>query len=96
MNTTYCPNMPLRGLLYLVDLYKKHIKDIDLSVKKQIMIPTPHYIVFIMGQSAKKKNFIRNFLIPLQKAMKAVWNSQYVLSILTTVITRILWTNVKL
>lgn len=55
--STYCPNMPLRGLLYLVDLYKKHIKDIDLSVKKQIMIPTPHYIVFYNGTERKEEEF---------------------------------------
>lgn len=55
--STYCPNMPLRGLLYLVDLYKKHIKDIDLSVKKRIKIPTPHYIVFYNGLERKEEEF---------------------------------------
>lgn len=55
--STYCPNMPLRGLLYLSDLYKKHIRDIDLSVRKRIMIPTPHYIVFYNGIERKEEEF---------------------------------------
>ena len=36
--STYCPNMPLRGFLYFADLFKIHIKDADLSVPKRIMI----------------------------------------------------------
>lgn len=57
--STYCPNMPLRGLFYLTDLYKKYIKDIDLSIKKQIMIPTPHYIVFYNGTEHQEEEFFQ-------------------------------------
>lgn len=57
--STYCPNMPLRGLFYLTDLYKKHIKDIDLGVKRQIKIPTPHYIVFYNGTERQEEEFIQ-------------------------------------
>lgn len=55
--SSYCPNMPLRGLLYFTDLYKKYMKDIDLSIKKRIMIPTPHYIVFYNGLERKEEEF---------------------------------------
>lgn len=55
--STYCPNMPLRGLLYFADLYKKHIRDIDLTVRKQIKIPTPHYIVFYNGTEKDEEVF---------------------------------------
>lgn len=55
--STYCPNMPLRGFLYLADLYKKHIKDIDLSVQKKITIPTPHYIIFYNGTERDEEEF---------------------------------------
>lgn len=55
--STYCPNMPLRGLLYLVDLYKKQIKDIDLSSRKQIKIPTPRYIIFYNGTERDEEEF---------------------------------------
>lgn len=57
--STYCPNMPLRGLLYLTDLYKKHVKNIDLSVKKRIMLPTPHYIVFYNGLQEQPEEFFQ-------------------------------------
>ena len=52
-----CPNMPLRGLFYLTDLYKKQVKDVDLSVSRLIKIPTPHYVVFYNGQNNKKEEF---------------------------------------
>lgn len=55
--SSYCPNMPLRGFLYFADLYKKHVKDIDLSVRKLILIPTPHYIVFYNGTERKEEEF---------------------------------------
>lgn len=55
--STYCPNMPLRGYLYFADLYKKQIKGIDLSVRKLIKIPTPHYIVFYNGIEKQEEEF---------------------------------------
>lgn len=55
--STYCPNMPLRGLLYFADLYKKQIRDVDLAVRKLIKIPTPHYIVFYNGVEKKEEEF---------------------------------------
>lgn len=55
--STYCPNMPLRGFLYFADLFKIHIKDADLSVPKRIMIPVPKYIVFYNGTERKEEEF---------------------------------------
>ena len=52
-----CHNMHLRGLFYLTDLYKKQVKDVDLSVSRLIKIPTPHYVVFYNGQNNKKEEF---------------------------------------
>ncbi|MBO5335887.1 MAG: hypothetical protein J6A94_01995 [Lachnospiraceae bacterium] len=57
--STYCPNMPLRGLLYFADLYKKYIRNVDLSVSRQIKIPTPHYVVFYNGTERKEQEFIQ-------------------------------------
>lgn len=48
--STFCPNMPLRGFFYFADLYKRLLKDTDLSVNKLVTIPTPHYIVFYNGK----------------------------------------------
>ena len=55
--SSYCPNMPLRGFLYFADLYKKHIKDIDLSVSRLVKISTPHYIVFYNGLEKNDEEF---------------------------------------
>lgn len=52
-----CPNMPLRGFLYLADLYKKQVRNVDLSASKLIKIPTPHYIVFFNGQGNQREEF---------------------------------------
>lgn len=57
--STYCPNMPLRGFLYFADLYKKYIRDVDLSVGRQIKIPTPHYVVLYNGKERKEQEFIQ-------------------------------------
>lgn len=55
--SSYCPNMALRGFLYFADLYKKYVKDVDLSIRKKIMIPAPHYIVFYNGLERKEEEF---------------------------------------
>ena len=55
--STYCPNMPLRGFFYFADLYKKWLGDRDLSIRKQVKIPTPRYIVFYNGVEKKMERF---------------------------------------
>ena len=57
--SSYCPNMPLRGFFYFSDLYKKLLKDVDLSVGKRIRIPAPKYIVFYNGQERYEEEFIQ-------------------------------------
>lgn len=49
--STYNPNMPLRGLLYFGKLYDKYVTDtyLDIYHKKQVYIPTPKYVVFYNG-----------------------------------------------
>lgn len=58
--STYCPNMPLRGFFYFADLYKKQLGGIDLSIRKKIKIPTPHYIVFYNGLEKRDGEFFQN------------------------------------
>jgi len=55
--STYCPNMPLRGFLYFADLYRKYTRNIELSVRRLIKIPTPHYIVFYNGTERDEEEF---------------------------------------
>lgn len=47
--STFSYNMPLRGLFYLADLYRKLIQKERLYRKKRIRIPTPKYVVFYNG-----------------------------------------------
>ena len=47
--STYNPNMPLRGFYYFADLYRKMYDPKDLYTTSLIKIPTPKYIVFYNG-----------------------------------------------
>ncbi len=48
--STINPNMPLRGFLYLSELYKKLFgSHTDLFSSRQIPLPTPQFIVFYNG-----------------------------------------------
>lgn len=49
--STYNPNMPLRGLIYLSELLKDYVKEnkLDLFSSKRIKIPTPKFVVFYNG-----------------------------------------------
>ncbi len=49
--STYNPNMPLRGLLHFSQLYHKFIKTRRLNIysSKLQQIPVPHYVVFYNG-----------------------------------------------
>ena len=49
--STWNPNMPLRGLLYFSRLYEGYIAEHELNVysTKLIKLPTPKYIVFYNG-----------------------------------------------
>ena len=47
--STFSNNMPLRGLYYFADLYRKLIPTTVLYQKKLVKIPAPKYIVFYNG-----------------------------------------------
>lgn len=47
--STYSPNIPLRNLIYLVNLLQKLINKKDLYGSRLIKIPTPHFAVFYNG-----------------------------------------------
>ena len=53
--STYNPNMPLRSLIYFVNALEDWLKDNDkdLFSRKQIRIPTPHFIVFYNGMQKR-------------------------------------------
>ncbi len=51
--STYNPNMPLRGLFYFSNLYQAYLTKMDLNLfsSKLLKIPTPQFIVFYNGLS---------------------------------------------
>lgn len=57
--SSFCPNMPLRGFLYFADLYKKYLGDTELSANRRIMIPVPRYIVFYNGSERREEEFVQ-------------------------------------
>lgn len=57
--STYNPNMPLRGFLYFADLYRQILPDSEkLYGKNLLKIPTPMYYVFYNGESEMKSSDI--------------------------------------
>ena len=49
--SSFSPNLPLRGLLYFADIYRAYIEPIKkrLYMTKPLLIPFPQYIVFYNG-----------------------------------------------
>ena len=62
--STYNPNMPLRGFLYFADLYRQLIKDNERIYSKYIVkIPAPRYIVFYNGDTKDMSERVRELHI---------------------------------
>ena len=58
--STYNPNMPLRGLLYFSDLYRGMIEDNEkIYSQKVVRIPNPKFIVFYNGSTSDMEENIR-------------------------------------
>ena len=51
--STYNPNIPLRFLLYLSDLYSKLIKGMNIYGSKKLEIPPPRFVVFYNGKDER-------------------------------------------
>ena len=47
--STYNPNLPLRYLLYIADLYSNITKSRNLYGPKAVIIPTPRFVIFYNG-----------------------------------------------
>ena len=66
--STHCPNMPLRGLFYFANLYRKRIPNKDLFKPTAVRIPLPQYIVFYNGRRKEKAvDYLKlsdSFLVP--------------------------------
>lgn len=47
--STYSPNLPLRYLFYVSDLYSGMTKDVNLYGRKQAFLPAPRFLIFYNG-----------------------------------------------
>ena len=56
--STYSPNLPLRYLFYISDLYSVITKDMNLYGEKMVKIPTPKFIIFYNGQKKRPEKEI--------------------------------------
>lgn len=58
--STVCPNIPLRNLLYVADQLQEMTESEDLCTSKRIMIPTPEFVTFYNGmEKCPEKQEIR-------------------------------------
>lgn len=51
--STFNPNIPLRFLLYLSNLYSKLIKGMNIYGSKKLLIPPPRFVVFYNGRDKR-------------------------------------------
>lgn len=51
--STYSPNLPLRMLLYLADLYADLTQNENLYGRKKVKLPPPRFIIFYNGEEAQ-------------------------------------------
>ena len=51
--STYSPNLPLRYLFYVSDLYSKMTKDCNLYGSRKIKIPSPRFLIFYNGKEER-------------------------------------------
>lgn len=58
--STFNPNMPIRGLLYFARLYEAYIKEHSLDVygRQRISLPAPQFIVFYNGREKQPDELI--------------------------------------
>ena len=56
--STYCPNMPLRSLIYFATTVENILTKKDIYGRKQVEIPTPHFVVFYNGEEKRPEKEI--------------------------------------
>ena len=56
--STYSPNLPLRYLFYVSDLYSKMTKDCNLYGSRRIMLPSPRFLIFYNGREERPEREI--------------------------------------
>lgn len=52
--STYSPNLPLRFLMYVADLYSSMTRQKDLYSEKVVKLPPPKFLIFIMAKNQEQ------------------------------------------
>lgn len=55
--STICPNMPVRSLIYFTIILQDMLKNKNLYGRKLIKIPTPRFAVFYNGEEAQPEQY---------------------------------------
>ncbi|MCI7130920.1 MAG: hypothetical protein MSA09_10315 [Lachnospiraceae bacterium] len=55
--STYSPNMPLRELIYFVNIISKRLKNKNLYGSSLVKIPVPHFVVFYNGSKPAPEHY---------------------------------------
>lgn len=55
--STICPNMPLRSMIYFTHLIHKRVRKKNMYGKTLITIPAPHFVVFYNGKEPAPEHY---------------------------------------
>ncbi|MBO5509854.1 MAG: hypothetical protein J5962_05285 [Lachnospiraceae bacterium] len=55
--STVCPNMPVRSLIYFTNILEHIIKDMNIYGRKLVKIPTPRFAVFYNGEEEQPEKY---------------------------------------
>ncbi len=67
--STICPNMPIRSLIYFTMTIRDMIKDRNIYGKSLIKIPLPHFVVFYNGESDQPSEYTMKLSDAFEKSV---------------------------
>lgn len=71
--STYSPNLPLRYLFYVSDLYSKMTKNSNLYGSRRIAIPAPRFLIFYNGREKRAEREVLELSDAFEIQEKEPW-----------------------
>ncbi len=68
--STVCPNMPVRNLIYFSTILQKIIKNRNIYGKTLIKIPVPKFVVFYNGEESQDAEYVMRLSDAFEKPIK--------------------------